>query len=141
LKRISWIGLDSQGILSLIMPKPSILPKWYIFFQNYNKHLGHSTYHYPQGNGLVESSNKILIRIINNMLSQNKNAQYFHLKYAVWEDRFIPKRYIGTSPFHLLYVLEAIFSINLSLPMMKLLQYEEEESDGMQRRIIQLIEV
>jgi transposase InsO family protein len=109
--------------------------------QNYNIELGNSTSYYPQGNGLVESSNKILIRIIKKMLSQNKKAWDSHLKYAVWEDRVNTKRSIGTSPFQLVYGLEAIFPIHLSLPVMKLLQNEEEESDDMQRRISQLIEV
>jgi len=34
--------------------------------------LVHSTSYYPQGNGLVESSNKSLIRIIKNLLEDNK---------------------------------------------------------------------
>eukprot|EP00253_Pinus_taeda_P020383 PITA_20383 len=34
--------------------------------------LGHSTTYYPQGNGLAESSNKILINIIKKVLEENK---------------------------------------------------------------------
>ena len=34
--------------------------------------LVHSTSYYPQGNGLVESSNKILVRIIKKLLEDNK---------------------------------------------------------------------
>jgi hypothetical protein len=55
------------------------------FCQNYNIEMGHSTAYYPQGNGLVESSNKNLINIIKKVLSQNKKAWDSHLKYAVWE--------------------------------------------------------
>jgi hypothetical protein len=33
--------------------------------------LVHSTSYYPQGNGLVESSNKSLVRIIKKWLEQN----------------------------------------------------------------------
>jgi hypothetical protein len=101
------------------------------FCQNYNIELGHSTTYYPQGNGLVESSNKNLIRIIKKMLSQNKKAWDSHLKYVVWEDRVSIKISIGTSPFQLVYGLEAIFPIQLILPVMKLLQDEEEKSDDM----------
>jgi hypothetical protein len=96
------------------------------FFQNYNIDLGHSTTYYPQGNGLEESSNKNLIKIIKKMLSQNKKAWDSHLKYVVWADRVSIKRSIGTSPFQLVYGMEAIFPIQLSLPVMKLLQYEKE---------------
>jgi transposase InsO family protein len=40
----------------------------------YNIILGHSTSYYPQGNGLEESSNKILVRIIKKWLQENKRA-------------------------------------------------------------------
>jgi hypothetical protein len=59
------------------------------------------------------------------MLSQNKKAWDSHLKYAVWVDRVNIKRSIGTSPFQLVYGLEVIFPIQLSLHVMKLLQDEE----------------
>jgi hypothetical protein len=42
------------------------------FCQKYNNILGHLTPHYPQGNGLVESSNKSLMRIIKKVLDNNK---------------------------------------------------------------------
>jgi transposase InsO family protein len=43
-----------------------------IFFQDYNITLGHSTTYYPQGNGLAESSNKSLTRIIKRIMQDNK---------------------------------------------------------------------
>jgi hypothetical protein len=111
------------------------------FCQNYNIELGHSIAYYPQGNGLVESSNKNIINIIKKVLSQNKKAWDSHLKYVVWEDRVSIKRSLGTSPFQLVYGLEAIFPIQLSLPCDETLQDEEVESYDMKRRINQLIEV
>jgi hypothetical protein len=101
------------------------------FCQDYNIELGNSTDYYPHGNGLVESTNKNLIKIIKKMLSQNKKAWDSHLKYVVWEDRVSIKRSIGTSQFHLVYGLEAIFPIQLNLPLMNFLQYEDAESDDM----------
>jgi transposase InsO family protein len=44
------------------------------FCQKYNIVLGHSTSYYPQGNGLAESSNKILISIIKKVLKENKKS-------------------------------------------------------------------
>ena len=38
------------------------------FFHKYHITLGHSTAYYPQGNGLVESSNKCLVNIIKKLL-------------------------------------------------------------------------
>jgi transposase InsO family protein len=65
---------------------------------NYNIKFSHSTPYYPQGNGLVEYSNKILVRIIKNILIKNKKNWDSKLKYALWDDRICTKKSIGTSP-------------------------------------------
>jgi len=57
-----------------------------IFFQKYNIVLGHSTTYYPHGNGLDESTNKILMNIIKKLLTENMKAWHTHLKYALWEN-------------------------------------------------------
>jgi transposase InsO family protein len=44
----------------------------------------HSTPYYPQGNGLAESSNKSLIRIIKRLLEDNKKAWHSRLKFSLW---------------------------------------------------------
>ena len=73
-----------------------------IFFcEKYNVILNHSTDYYPQGNGLAESSNKILVIIIKKLLEDNKKAWHLKLKYGFSEDRVSTKRSIGTSPFNL----------------------------------------
>jgi len=62
------------------------------------------------------------------MFSQNKKEWDSHLKYVPRTNKVKIKRAIGTSPFQLVYGLEAIFPIQPSIPVMKLLQDEEEES-------------
>ncbi len=69
------------------------------FCKDYNVVLAHSTPYYPQGNGLAESSNKILVRILTKLLEKNKKAWDSNLKYALWADRISTKKYIETSPF------------------------------------------
>ena len=44
------------------------------FCHKYHISLNHSTAYCPQGNGLVESSNKSLVRIIKKLLEDNKRA-------------------------------------------------------------------
>jgi hypothetical protein len=111
------------------------------FCQKYNIVLGHSTTYYPQGNGLVESSNKSLITIIKKVLTENKKAWHVHLKYALWENRIGTKKSIGMSPFQMVYGTDVVLPINLSLPVMKLWQDSKEEPNDVTRRINQLIEV
>jgi hypothetical protein len=69
----------------------------------------HSTPYYPQGNGLVDYSNKILIKIIKRLLEDNKKSWDSKLKFSMWDDRVTPKRSLGVSPFQLMYGFEAIF--------------------------------
>jgi transposase InsO family protein len=90
------------------------------FCQKYNIVLGHSTAYYPQGNGLAESSNKILITIIKKVLSENKKSWHVHLKYTLWKNWIGTKRSIGTLPFQLVYRTDMVFPINLVLLVMKL---------------------
>ena len=77
--------------------------------------LMHSTSSYPQGNGLDESSNKSLVRIIRKLLETNQKSWDSKLKFALWDDRVTYKRSIGISPFKLVYGTEAIFPIQLIL--------------------------
>jgi hypothetical protein len=81
--------------------------------QKHNIILGHSTTYYPQGNGLAESSNKILMTTIKKFLTQNKKSWHIHLKYALWENQIGTKKYIGMSPFQLVYGIDVIFLLIL----------------------------
>jgi hypothetical protein len=101
----------------------------------------HSTPYYLQGNGLVESSNKILIKIIKILLEENKKAWDSKLKFSLWDDRVTTKWSLGISPFHLVYGTETIFPSQLALPVENLFQDCQEEPDDIIRRIHQSVEV
>ena len=103
--------------------------------------LVHSTSYYPQGNGLAKSSNKSLVKIIKKLLETNKKSWDSKLKFALWDDRVIDKISIGTSPFKLVYGTEAIFPIQLILSVAKFFQEEEDEPNGMVRRMMDLVEL
>jgi transposase InsO family protein len=90
-------------------------------FNYYNITLGHSTSYYPQGNGLAESSNKILTTIIKKLLQDNKKAWHKNLIYALWANRITTKRSIATSPIQIVYGIEAVFPTSLGFPVMILL--------------------
>jgi hypothetical protein len=111
------------------------------FCEQYGITLVHSTPYYPQGNGLEESSNKSLIKIIKRLLEDNKKAWDSKLKFSLWADRVTTKRSLGVSPFHIVYGVEAIFPTHISFPMEKFFQDYQGEPDDMVRRIQQLVEV
>ena len=101
----------------------------------------HSTSYYPQGNGLAESSNKSLVRIIRKLLETNQKSWDSKLKFDLWADRVTKKISIGTSPFKLVYGTEAIFPIQLILPVAKFFQEQEDEPNDMVRRMMDLVEL
>lgn len=59
----------------------------------------------------------------------------------LWVDRISRNKSIGTSPFHLVYGTYVVFIVHLGLRVMKFLQDQLEETNCLQRRIFQLIEV
>jgi hypothetical protein len=111
------------------------------FCEDYGIKLRHSTAYYPQGNGLAESSNKSMVKIIKKLLEDNKRAWDSKLKYALWADRVSTKREIGTSPFQLVYGMEAVFPVQLAFPVVKFLQEIEVEPNDAIRRICQIVEL
>ena len=109
------------------------------FAHKYQITLGHSTAYYPQGNGLEESSNKILVNIIKKLLEENKISWHNKLVHELGVDRLTSKKSIGMSPYQLVYEADAIFPTSLGVPVMKLIQEVQSEEDDMIRRINQIV--
>ena len=78
--------------------------------------LHYSANYYPQGNGLAESSNKNLIRILKKIVIENQRSWHSALPNALWDDRVTPKSVVGVSPYTLVYGKEAILPPNILLP-------------------------
>jgi len=78
--------------------------------------------YYPQGNGLVESTNKNLIRIIKKTIFSEQRNWHSALVNALWVDRVTPKPSVNTSPYFLVYGKEAILPPNIYLPYLQLSQ-------------------
>jgi transposase InsO family protein len=105
------------------------------FCEQFRIKLIHSTPYYPQGNGLAESSNKSLIKIIKRLLEDNQKAWDSKLKFSLWADRVTTKRSLGVSPFQLVYGTEAVLPSQLALPVAKFFQDYQGEPNDMIRRI------
>ena len=82
-----------------------------------------------------------MVRTIKKLLQDNKKAWNTKLVFALWANRVSTKKSIGTSPFQLVYGVDAIFPALLAMPVMKYVQEEDSEPNPVQRRINQLIEV
>jgi hypothetical protein len=69
--------------------------------------MGQYSNYYPQGNGLVESTNKTLIQILKKTIDQNQKNWHLKLTDALWASRLTPKGSTGISPYTLVYGKEA----------------------------------
>ena len=78
--------------------------------------LHYSANYYPQGNGLAESTNKNLIRILKTTVIENQRSWNLALPNSLWVDRVTPKNSLGVSPYTLIYGKEAILPPNIMLP-------------------------
>ena len=104
--------------------------------------LKYSANYYPQGNGLAESTNKNLIKIIKRTIEENHKNWHKSLVFALWADRITQKASIGTSPFNLVYGKEAIVPTNLLLPSLALVQFiDETPSSSIQFRYDQILKL
>jgi hypothetical protein len=101
----------------------------------------HSTPNYPEGNGLADSSNKSIIKIIKRLLEDNKKVRDSKFKFSLWDDRVTTKRSLGISPFQLVYGTKVAFPSHLTLPVEKFFQDYQGENDDMIKRIHQMVEV
>jgi hypothetical protein len=75
------------------------------------------------------------------LLEENQRSWDSKLKFSLWADRVTNKKSIGTSPFKMVYGTEAIFPIQLALPVANFFQEEEGEPNDLVRRILHLVEL
>ena len=87
----------------------------------------YSTSYYPQGNGLAESTNKNLLKILKKTIATHHRNWHTTLYNALCADRVTPKSSIGNSTFFLVYGIEAILPPNLFLSSLQLAQSVQDE--------------
>jgi hypothetical protein len=111
------------------------------FSFKYDIVLSHTSNFYPQGNGLVESNNRILMNILKKTVGDNMRSCKNKIKFALWVDRITKKSSIGKSPFELVYGLDATLPVHLKLPMYLFVQKYDLDEDFQHNRIDKLIEL
>ena len=96
----------------------------------YNINLKYSANYYPHGNGVAESTNKNLLRIIKKIVVENQRDWDTALDTTLWVDRVTPRISLGTSPYFLVYGKEAILPPNIYLPSFHLAQSSHGRSSN-----------
>lgn len=98
-----------------------------------------SSNYYPQGNGLDESTNKKLLRILKRKLENNPRTWHEKLNWALWVDRIIVKSAIKTSPYTLVYGKKATLPSHIELPILKVLQEYGKAFEPLQVQMNELL--
>lgn len=102
-------------------------------------HKKSSTY-YPQANGLAESSNKILVKILKKTVSENRRDWDSKLNSALWAFRTAYKLSTGLTPFKLVYGLEVVVPMEFITPSLRVPVTEKLlPEDSIQNRVDQLL--
>ena len=104
------------------------------FALKYNINIKYLANYYLQGNRVVESTNKNLLKIINKIVVENQRDWHTALDIALWVDRVTPINLMGTSPYFLVYGNEQILPTNIYLPSLHLAQ----SSHGLSSNFLQI---
>jgi hypothetical protein len=72
-----------------------IRSKFSIFCGEYGILMVQSSYYYPQGNDMVESTNKTLVQVLKNIVATNQRNWHEKLIDSLWVSQLTPKGRIG----------------------------------------------
>ena len=81
-------------------------------------HRKSAPYH-PQANGQAESTNKILCTTLTKIVENSRTDWELKLQSALWAYRVAFKTAIGTTPFNMVYGLDAILPMEFLLPTLR----------------------
>ena len=74
--------------------------------------------YHPQANGQAKSTNKILGTVLTKIVSGSKTDWELKLHSAIWAYRVAYKTALGTTPFNMVYGLDAILPMEFLIPTM-----------------------
>ena len=100
-----------------------------------------STPYYPQGNGQVEATNRVMLKILKKMKHEYGGKWSDHLANVLWACRSSVKTVTGFSPFSLVYETEAISLVELVVPTPRVVLEESQEDTkdtNNERRLVDL---
>ena len=113
-------------------------------FKLYCSELGitnrYSTPAYPQGNGQVEATNKVIVNGIKKRLDDAKGKWVEELPHVLWTYRTTPRRSTGETPFSLTYGVETVIPLKTGFSTLKTSLFNPNSNDNLLERGLDLIE-
>ncbi|XP_068322805.1 uncharacterized protein [Pyrus communis] len=99
-----------------------------------------STPRYPEGNGQVEASNKMILYCLKKSLIDKKGKWLDELLRCLWVYRTTKRRVIGETPFSLAFGSEAIIPPSIIVPSISTLLLSIEQNNKEMATSLDLVE-
>ena len=100
-------------------------------------HKKSAPYH-PQANGQAESTNKILCTVLKKVVSDKKTDWELKLPSVLWAYRVAYKTAIGTTPFNMVFGLDAVLPLEFLIPTLRVAQELEWTGHELPQRLEEL---
>ena len=100
-------------------------------------HKKSAPYH-PQVNGQAESTNKILCTVLKKVVSESKTDWELKLPSVLWAYRVAYKTTIGTTPFNMVFGLDAILPMEFLIPTLRVAKNLEWNGHELTERLDEL---
>ncbi|MCO5560551.1 hypothetical protein L7F22_014166 [Adiantum nelumboides] len=94
--------------------------------------------YHPQANGQAKSTNKILGSILTKIVSAKRSDWELKLPAALWAYRVAYKIAIGTTPFNMVYGLDAILPMEFLIPILRVAKSLEWTGHELSERLDEL---
>ena len=100
----------------------------------------YSTPAYPQGNGQVETVNKVIVNGLKKRLDDAKGRWVEELPHVLWTYRTTPRRSTGETPFSVTYKAEAVIPLETGFPTLKTSSFSLGSNNELLEKSLDLIE-
>ena len=98
----------------------------------------YSTPAYPQGNGQAEIVNKVIVNELKKKLYDAKGKLVEELPHVLWTYRNTPRRSKGETPFSITYGAEAVISLEIRFPTLRISSFTSSNNDGLLEKSLDL---
>ena len=95
---------------------------------------------YPQGNGQVETVNKVIVNGLKKRLDDAKGKWVEELPHVLWTYQTMPRRSIGETPFSITYGAETVIPLETEFPILRTSSFMLSCNDGLLEKSLNLIE-
>ena len=100
----------------------------------------YSTLAYPQGNGQVETINKVIVNGLKKRLDDAKGIWVEELPHVLWAYQTTPRRSTGETPFSMTYGAEAIIPLETSFLTLRTSSFNPTINNELLEKSLDLID-